>query len=103
MSHFQIDAQSIARFQRDGYLMVPRLYDAQETDLLRKVARGDREKAAQARGVKDSQDSTARIWLTSDSGRDDIYNAVCHGRRMDDSMESLPGIEVQTACRDSTH
>ncbi len=94
MSGFHVDESMIGQFQRDGYLLVPQLYDAEETALLLKVARGDKEKVAQAHGVKDTQDTSARIWLTSDTGKEDIYNAVCHGRRMVDTMEGLMGDEV---------
>jgi ectoine hydroxylase len=94
MSHFHVDADLIAQFQHDGCLLIPRLFDPEEMDLLLKIGKADQEKAAQTHDVKDTREGTAKIWLTADTSREDIYNGFCHSHRMVDTMESLLGDEV---------
>jgi ectoine hydroxylase len=94
MSRFQVNADQVAQFQQDGYLLVPRLFDTEEIDLLLRIGRADQEKADQIHAAKDTQGGVARLWLTSDTGREDIYNGFCHSHRMVDTMESLLGDEV---------
>src|SRR5579864_7391948 len=94
MHRFQVSADQIAQFQQDGYLLVSRLFDAEEIDLLRRISKADQEKAAQMHDVIDAQQGKARIWLTADTAREDIYNGVCHSRRVVDTMQSLLGDEV---------
>lgn len=91
---FSVSNAQIAQFQRDGFLMVPQLYDAEEMDLLLKIARADEEKAAIVRATKDADGGESKLWLTSDTDRDDVYNALCHGQRMVDTMAKLMGDEV---------
>jgi ectoine hydroxylase-related dioxygenase (phytanoyl-CoA dioxygenase family) len=94
MSAFQVTAEHVAQFQRDGYLFVPDLYSPAEMDLLLKIGRADRQKAKQVHAAKDAQGRESKLWLTSDTARDDIYNAICHGSRMVDTMAALMGDEV---------
>ena len=84
----------VTRFQDDGYLAVPGFYDAEEMDLLLKIARADMDKTENVRGPVDAAGRISKLWLTSDTDGDDIYNAVCHGRRLVDAMEALMGDEV---------
>ncbi|MBV9851244.1 MAG: phytanoyl-CoA dioxygenase family protein [Armatimonadetes bacterium] len=92
MSQFTVTPDQIARFQQDGYLIVPHLFDAEEMGLMLQIARADRGK--QTRAVPDAQGGQSKIWLTSDTDREDIYNAFCHSRRVAGTMEKLLGDEV---------
>jgi hypothetical protein len=94
MTRFQINDEAVAQFERDGYLFVPDLYDAEEMDLLLKIGKADEEKKAAIHAMTDAQGGVSKLWLTSDTGREDIYNAFCHGRRLVDTMEKLMGDEV---------
>lgn len=94
MSRFQVTEEQVRQFERDGYLIVPALFDAEEMDLLSKIARADPEKASQTRDVTDAQGGASKLWLTSDTEREDVYNGVCHSRRVVESMERLMGDEV---------
>src|SRR5713226_7385085 len=94
MSRLQVTKDLIAQFQRDGYLLLPRLFDTEEMELLLRIGRADQEKAEQIHAAKDTQGGVARLWLTSDTHREDIYNGFCHCHRMVDTMESLMGDEV---------
>ena len=40
---------------RNGYLLIPGLFDAEETELLRKISKADQEKAAQTHEVLDAK------------------------------------------------
>src|SRR6266571_1585493 len=84
----------IAQFQQDGYLLVPRLFDTEEMELLLKIGRADQEKNAQVHAVADTEGGTSKLWLTADTERQDIYNGFCHSRRIVDAMERLMGDEV---------
>lgn len=84
----------VRAFQEDGFLLVPGFYTAEEMDLLLQVARSDMEKTENVRGPVDAAGRTSKLWLTSDTDRDDVYNAVCHGRRLVDGMARLMQDEV---------
>ena len=91
---YQVSEPQVRDFQRDGYLLVPDLYNAQEMDQLLQVAKSDMEKTENVGGPVDADGRVSKLWLTSETDRDDIYNAVCHGRRLVDAMERLMEDEV---------
>lgn len=93
-STFQLTDEQERRFREDGYLMVEGLYDEEEMELLLNVGRADREKAALVRAAEDTEGRESKLWLTSDTDREDIYNAICRGRRVVDTLERLMGDEV---------
>jgi ectoine hydroxylase-related dioxygenase (phytanoyl-CoA dioxygenase family) len=86
--------EQVQAFQDDGYLFVPEFYDAEEMELLLQVARSDMDKTENVRGPVDAAGRVSKLWLTADTDRDDVYNAVCHGRRMVTAMEQLMMDEV---------
>jgi len=91
---FNPSPEQIQQFQDDGFLIVRDLYTPEEMDLLLQIGRSDQEKVASVRASKDREGRESKLWLDSDTGREDIYNATCHGRRMVDTMEQLLGDEV---------
>src|SRR5262249_36377285 len=93
MSYFTLTDEQAARFQEDGYLFVENLLDAEEVDLLLKIARADHRLAQESRAVGDKQGGQSRISLRNDL-HDDIYSAIVRSRRMADTMERLLGGEV---------
>ena len=74
MNTFQVSDAQIAQFQEDGFLMVEDLYDQEEMDLLLKIAKADPEKREMVRALNDNQGGQSKIWLTSDTEQEDIYN-----------------------------
>jgi Phytanoyl-CoA dioxygenase (PhyH) len=86
------DAQ-VAQFQRDGYLFIEHLLDAEETDLLLTTARNDHAMLGHAIGVADTQGRTSKLSLWNHPG-DDIYGMVSRSRRIVDATEQLLGGEV---------
>ena len=94
MNYFSVSQEQIKQFGRDGFLMVERLFDAREIGLLEKIARADKEKASQVNTARDARGGESRLWLSSETGREDIYNGFCHGRRIINTMEKLLDDEV---------
>lgn len=94
MARFRINREQYDAFQRDGYLIVRDLFDAEEMDLLLKIGKGDKEKALLVHSAKDTQGGESKLWLTSDTQREDIYNGFCHCHRIVDTCEKLMGDEV---------
>lgn len=45
MSAFKVTKDLTAQFAQDGFLLVRKLYDAEEMDLLLKIGKADQEKA----------------------------------------------------------
>jgi len=90
---FKVSEEQIADFNRDGYLFVPGLFDAEEMKLLFEVGKGDKEKAKMVGTAKDTQGGESKLWLTSEL-RLDIYNGFVHCHRMVDTMEKLLADEV---------
>ncbi|MEW6751892.1 MAG: phytanoyl-CoA dioxygenase family protein [Candidatus Latescibacterota bacterium] len=94
MSQFAVTPQQVAQFRQDGFLLVEDLYTPEEVQLLLWIGRADQEKAAMVRARLDARGGVSKLWLTSQTDHQDVYNAVCHGRRMVDTMEGILGDEV---------
>jgi ectoine hydroxylase len=94
MDKFQVSDAQIEQFQADGFLVVEGLYDEEEMDLLLNIGKTDPEKNEMVRATKDANGGESKLWLTADTENDDIYNAVCHGRRMVDTMAKVMEDEV---------
>src|SRR5271168_3722514 len=86
------DAQR-EQFQQDGYLIVPRLFDHEEVQMLGRIARADHELADQAATRRDAEGGIIRLSVRN-SLADDIYSAFVRCRRIVDAMERLLGGEV---------
>jgi ectoine hydroxylase len=93
MSGFKLSADQVKRFNEDGFLIVEKLFNHDEMDLLLKIARADRERVQGAWNVNDTGGNRSKIWLQNDLGQD-IYSAVVRSQRLVDSMETLLGGEV---------
>jgi len=93
-SFYTITDDDAAQFDRDGYLFVEDLYEAEEIELLSAIGRADEEKAELVHAAVDTKGGESKLWLTSDIDREDIYNGFCHGRRIVDTMERLLADEV---------
>jgi ectoine hydroxylase len=93
MSVFTLTAENRAAFDRDGFLLVRRLFDEEETDLLLRIARADAALAKEARLRHDAQGGIAKLSLRNDLGND-IYSAVARSGRIVNTMERLLDGEV---------
>ncbi|HXG24371.1 MAG TPA: phytanoyl-CoA dioxygenase family protein [Chthonomonadales bacterium] len=93
MNTHPLSEEQVARFEKDGYLLVPQLFDSEEVDLLRKIAKADAQLAQEARERLDAEGGLSKLSLRNDL-REDIYSAITRCRRIVDSMEQLLGGEV---------
>jgi hypothetical protein len=83
----------LREFEENGYVFVPGLLTAEETDLLLSTARDDHEMLSHAFDVNDTSGRKTRLSLWNEPG-DDIYGMVSRSRRIVDRMESFLGGEV---------
>ncbi len=81
------------QFQRDGYLIVERLFDLDEMKLLSRIARADHQLLTQAASRRDGEGGVIRLSVQNHLG-DDIFSAFVRCRRIVDTMEKLLGGEV---------
>jgi ectoine hydroxylase-related dioxygenase (phytanoyl-CoA dioxygenase family) len=88
MSQFQISDDQIRRFREDGYFLVPNLFDDEEMDLLRTIARAEHQHGQRAASRRDGQGGTIKLTVDNELG-DDIYSAFVRCPRIVDSMERL--------------
>lgn len=88
-----LTGEQVAAFNADGFLIVRSLLDSEETQIVLQAARNDEKLRANAMDVVDTQGRTTHLSLWNHPG-DDVYGAVCRGRRIVDSMEQLLGDEV---------
>ena len=82
----QITPNHIKQFQDDGFLMIESLYNAKEMALLLNIGKNDTEKNELVHAPRDAEGRESKLWLTSEIEQEDIYNAICHGSRMVDTM-----------------
>ena len=80
-------------FERDGYFVARALFNEEETDLLRKIAKADQAIVDGADERLDQDGNVSRIALCNNLG-EDIYSAIARSERMVTRMEQLLGGEV---------
>src|SRR6516225_1432820 len=93
MPDLTLNAQQIEQFHRDGFVFVEKLFNDEELDLLRRIARADQQLTQKAAGRRDGQGGVVKLTVDNEVG-DDIYGAIVRSRRIVDSMEKLLGGEV---------
>jgi hypothetical protein len=80
--------QQIADYHRDGYYILPSLFDAEEIELLSRSAKEDREIDNHAFKRDDGTGAEVRLSLWNHPG-DGIYGMFARCRRVVDSVEQL--------------
>ena len=80
--------QQIADYHRDGFCIYKSLFDAEETDLLSRSAKEDRELDKHAFKRDDGTGADVRLSLWNHPG-DGIYGMFARCRRVVDSAEQL--------------
>ena len=68
MSPFQLADDQVRRFREDGFFVAERLFDAEETDLLGRIARADRRHDEQAASRRDGQGGAIRLRVENELG-----------------------------------
>jgi hypothetical protein len=93
MSPFLLTDEQAARYHQDGYVLVNGLFDAEETDLLRRAAKEDHELDRRSFGRADGEGGTVRLSLWNHPG-DGVYGMFARCERVVRSAEKLLGGEV---------
>ena len=88
-----LSPKQIELFNRDGYVFCEQLFDAEEIDLLIRIAKNDQRLEQQAIERRDTSANSTKLWLT-DALEDDIYSAFVRCHRLVDPMEQILGGEV---------
>ncbi|HEX6985324.1 MAG TPA: phytanoyl-CoA dioxygenase family protein [Planctomycetaceae bacterium] len=83
----------LTRFDRDGYLLVPKLFDDEEIGLLLRSAKEDRALDEHAFGRADGEGGRVRLSLWNHPG-EGIYGMFARCRRVVDACEQLLDDEV---------
>jgi hypothetical protein len=93
MSANRFTDDELARYQRDGFLLVRGLFDAEEMDVLLSYARSDPALSASAYDRLDSQGARTRLALWNEPG-DNLYTLFARLPRLVDRAEQLLVDEV---------
>ena len=88
-----LSPEQLERYERDGYLRVEGLFDAEEIGLLLRSARQDRALDQHSFGRADGEGGTVRLSLWNHPG-DGIYGMFARCRRVVDASEQLLDDEV---------
>ncbi len=86
--------EGIQEFHRDGYVLIPSVFDADEMDGLLRYSKGDRSLDAQAKTRKDASGGETRLAVRNDLDDDSMYTAIVRSRRIADRMEAFLGSEI---------
>jgi ectoine hydroxylase-related dioxygenase (phytanoyl-CoA dioxygenase family) len=93
MTNFHITDVQLRQFQQDGFFIAANLFDAEEIDLLRTLARAEYERGREAASRRDGQGGTIKLTVDNELA-DDIASAFVRCRRIVDTMERLLDGEV---------
>jgi ectoine hydroxylase len=88
-----LSAAQLAQYERDGYLQVDRMFDAEEIDLLLRSAREDRALDQHSFGRDDGEGGRVRLSLWNHPG-EGIYGMFARCHRVVDACEQLLDDEV---------
>lgn len=89
----RITEDELVAFERDGYILIPELLTGEETDLLLRKAKNDKEAMEHAIGIADAGGYTSKLTVWNHPG-DDLYGVLSRSRRVVDRMELFLGGEV---------
>jgi hypothetical protein len=93
MARGPIAEEQVLDYRRDGYLLVPGMFDSEEIDLLRRSAKEDKALDEHSFGKADNEGGIVRLSLWNHPG-DGIYGMFARCRSIVDSAETLLGGEV---------
>ena len=93
MNPFSLSQEHLQNFKDDGYFIVEGLFDDEEMDLLRNIARRDLPLAGTVAGRRDGQGGVVKLSVSNELG-DDVYAAIVRSRRIVNTMEQILDGEV---------
>lgn len=94
MSGFTLPDAQVAAFHRDGFLVVRSLLDAEETQLLGRVARADRAMSERSMSRADGEGGAIRLLVENEVVEGTIYAAIVQSESLVRGMERLLEDEV---------
>ena len=83
----------LAAFQKDGYLIIRGLFDAEEADILRETAKTESAFEEKAYDLDDGEGGQQRLVLWNSAG-EDLWGAIARSERIVNTMEQLFDDEV---------
>ena len=93
MAKHCIEPTEMASWERDGYVLLRKLFDQEEMDILLRYAKSDEALVAGATGRLDASGNTTKLTLWNEAG-DDLYSMFSRSPRVVDRMEQLLEGEV---------
>jgi len=94
MTKFQLSDKQQQAFDENGFVIVDRLLDEEESQLLRDIAHADREFQHAAVSRADGEGGAVKLVVRNDLPEDTMYGAVVRSRSIVDAMELLLEGEV---------
>lgn len=88
-----VTPEQLEQWERDGYIIVRGLFNAEEMTILRETAKNDQALEASTLGFADGEGGVQKLSLWNQAG-DDVYGLVARSHRIVDRMEQLLGGEV---------
>ena len=89
-----LSAGTVARFHADGFVVLPHLLDAEEIELLRRIAQADRDLERDAGSRADGEGGSVKLVVRNDLPDDTIYGAIVRSRRVVRAVEQVLDDEV---------
>lgn len=86
--------EQIQDFHRDGYVLMPGVFDGGEMAGLLDYSKGDRALDAEAKTRKDASGGETRLAVRNDLDEESMYTAIVRSRRIADTMEAFLGSEI---------
>ena len=83
----------LAAFQKDGYLIIRGLFDAEEADILRETAKTESAFEEKAYDLDDGEGGQQRLVLWNSAG-EDLWGAIARSERIVNTMEQLFDDEI---------
>lgn len=93
MAQTTLSPAQLKDFDQDGYIILRNVFDAEEIDLLHKVAKADQALLVEARNRLDSGGNVTRLTLREQLS-DDIYSAIAASTRIVEPVEQIFGGEA---------
>jgi len=88
-----LNEEQVKQFDQDGFLIVERLLDGEETSFLGEAARGDVAMQDAGMNVRDTEGRRTNLSLWNHPG-EDIYGMIARSERVVNAVEQLLGGEV---------
>lgn len=94
MTERALTPEQMEQYLRDGYLIIDQLLSAEETQLLREIARADQVLQQGASSRADGEGGAVKLAISNDLPRDTIYGAIVRSEKIVRPMEQLLDGEV---------